>query len=126
MIYFICGTLAGIITGLGVGGGLMLIVLLNYLTGFTQLEIQSINLIYYIPTAIFSLFVYSKERHVDFKIGFKFIFVGALTAVLGAMIAHSINVELLKKLFAVYLITIGVYMLVKAERDKRTVKIYSS
>ena len=54
MINFLCGLLSGIFTGLGVGGGLILIILLKWIGNFSQLEIQTINLIYYIPTAIFS------------------------------------------------------------------------
>ncbi|MBP3284313.1 MAG: sulfite exporter TauE/SafE family protein [Clostridia bacterium] len=113
MIHFICGAVSGVLTGLGVGGGLVLIVLLNYLSSFNQLEIQSFNLLYYIPTAIFSLFIYSKERNVDYKVGVTFIVIAAVTAILGANMAHFIDVALLKKLFAVYLLLIGVLMLIQ-------------
>jgi len=116
MVHFVCGIVSGILTGFGVGGGLVLIVLLNYLSSFNQLEIQSFNLLYYIPTALFSLFVYSKERNVDFKVGISFIVIASVTAVLGANMAHFMDVALLKKLFAVYLLGIGVVMLIKKER----------
>lgn len=112
MINFVCGLLAGVFTGLGVGGGLFLIMLLNWVSNFSQLEIQTINLIYYIPTAIFSVWVYSKEKSIDFKIGIKFILLAVVTAVLGAYLAHKIDINLLRKLFAIYLIGIGVFFLV--------------
>lgn len=115
MIYFICGVVSGILTGFGVGGGLVLIVLLNYLSSFNQLEIQSFNLLYYIPTAIFSLMIYSKERNVDYKVGFTFIALAAVTAVIGANVAHLIDVSMLRKLFAIYLLGIGIFMFVKKE-----------
>ena len=113
MSLFICGVISGILTGFGVGGGLVLIVLLNYLSSFNQLEIQGFNLLYYIPTAIFSLFIYSKERNVDYKVGISFIVIAAVTAIIGANVAHFIDVALLKKLFAVYLLVIGGWMFLK-------------
>jgi len=121
MVNFICGTVSGILTGFGVGGGLVLIVLLNYLSSFNQLEIQGFNLLYYIPTAIFSLFIYSKERNVDYKVGISFIVIAAVTAIIGANIAHFIDVVLLKKLFAVYLLVIGGWLLFKKDTKGRTV-----
>jgi len=119
MVHFICGLVSGVLTGFGVGGGLVLIVLLNYLSSFNQLEIQSFNLLYYIPTAIFSLFIYSKERNVDYKVGITFIAIAAITAVIGANTAHFIDVGLLKKMFAVYLLLIGVLMLFKGKRSEK-------
>jgi len=115
MIHFICGLVSGILTGFGVGGGLVLIVLLNYLSSFNQLEIQSFNLLYYIPTAVFSLFIYSREKNVDYKVGITFIVIAAITAILGANTAHFIDVTLLKKLFAIYLLSVGIVLFLKKE-----------
>lgn len=112
MVNFLCGVVSGVFTGFGIGGGLFLIMLLGWLSDFSQLEIQSMNLIYYIPTAVFSAWVYFREKCVDFKVGIKFIVIAIITAVIGAKLAHYIDVGLLRKLFAVYLIGIGVYFLV--------------
>lgn len=111
MINFLCGVLSGIFTGLGVGGGLFLIMLLDWVAPFSQLEIQSINLIYYIPTAIFSVWVYSKEKSVDFKVGIKFVITATITAVIGAKVAHSLDVNILRKMFGMYLVGVGVFFL---------------
>lgn len=113
MINFLCGAVSGILTGFGVGGGLVLIMLLNWLGTFSQLEAQTINLLYYIPTAVFSVWVYSKEKSVSYKIGIKFVLIGTIMAILGAIIAHRIDIRILKKLFGVYLIGMGVYFLTK-------------
>lgn len=112
MVNFLCGVLSGIFTGFGVGGGLFLIMLLSWVSRFSQLELQSINLIYYIPTAIFSVWVYSKEKSIDFKIGIKFIVIALITAIIGARLANSIDTNILRKLFAVYLIGVGVFFLI--------------
>ena len=116
MINFICGIISGILTGLGVGGGFILIMILGWISSFSQLEIQTINLIYYIPTAIFSVWVYSKEKSVSFKIGIKFLVFGVLAAIIGAVIANHIDVNILRKLFSIYLIIIGVFFIFVKER----------
>jgi len=111
MINFVCGLISGILTGFGVGGGLILIMLLTWLGGFSQLEVQTINLIYYIPTAIFSVWVYSKEKSVSYKVGVKFLSIGIIAAIIGAIVANNIDVNMLRKLFSIYLIIIGGYFL---------------
>ena len=58
------------------------------------------------------MWVYSKEKSIDFKIGFKFIGLAIITAVLGAWLAHSIDSGLLRKLFSLYLIGVGVYFFI--------------
>lgn len=123
MINFLCGLFSGVVTGFGVGGGLILIMLLNWVTDFSQLEVQTINLLYYIPTAIFSVWVYSKKKRVDYKLGFKFIVTGGMMAVIGAIIAHKIDIFILKKLFAIYLIFVGVYFLISSKKLKKQVLI---
>ena len=116
---FFCGLFSGVFTGFGVGGGLFLIMLLGWVSDFSQLELQSINLIFYIPTAIFSVWVYSKEKSVDFKIGLKFIIFAGIMAILGAYLAHRMDVNLLRKLFAIYLISIGIFFLIPRKRNNQ-------
>ena len=111
MINFLCGLFSGIFTGFGVGGGFFLIILLGWFNNFSQLEIQSMNLLYYIPTAIFSVWVYSKEKSIDFRVGVKFIILAVITAIIGAILAHSIDVKILKKLFAIYIIVVGAFFI---------------
>jgi len=117
MINFICGVVSGIFTGFGVGGGLFLIMLLSWVSNFSQLEIQSINLIYYIPTAIFSVWVYSMDKTIDFKVGIKFVVIALITAIIGAFLANKMDVNLLRKLFSIYLIGVGVYFLIPKKKE---------
>ena len=122
MINFLCGVVSGVFTGFGLGGGIFLIMLLGWVSSFSQLEIQSINLIYYIPTAMFSVWVYSKNKNVDFKVGMNFIIIGSVAAIVGAKIANSMDVLVLRKLFALYLIGIGVYFLLSVKKSKAVAK----
>ena len=65
-----------------------------------------------------ALRIAKKERNVDYKVGISFIVIAAVTAVIGANIAHFIDVRLLKKLFAIYLLLIGGFMLFKKKEDR--------
>ena len=51
----VVGLLAGIISGMGIGGGTILIPALVMLTDISQQGLQGINLVFFIPTAIIAL-----------------------------------------------------------------------
>ena len=111
---FLSGVFAGIMSGLALGGGVLLIAILTYITTYSQANLQSLNLIYYIPTAIFSIFVYGKNKNIDYKIAINIILWGIVPAVIGAIIANNISTEVLRKMFSFYLIMIGGIVLKKS------------
>ena len=70
------GVIAGIGAALGLGGGTILILLLNFFTDIKQYEIQGINLVFFIPASIIAIYVNYKNKLIDFKIAKKCIFIG--------------------------------------------------
>ena len=58
----IIGIISGIITSLGLGGGAVLIIGLTLLLGIEQQIAQSVNLIFFIPTAITAIILNSKRK----------------------------------------------------------------
>lgn len=108
---FLSGIISGIMTGFGMGGGTMLIAILTYVTAYSQVELQSINLIYFIPVSLFALLVYIKNKEIDYKISLKIVAWGIVPAIICAIIANRIDVSFLRKLFAVYLIIVGIVMI---------------
>ena len=52
MLQILIGGLSGIFSGIGMGGGTILIFLLTTFAGLEQHIAQATNLIYFIPTAI--------------------------------------------------------------------------
>ncbi len=109
MILFLIGLLAGIIGGMGIGGGTILIPALTLFVKTEQHIAQSVNLIYFIPTAIIALIVHIKNKRVDFKIALPIIISGVFGAGIGSWLASAISNNLLKKLFAVFLFIMGIY-----------------
>ncbi len=108
MIYLIiAGVISGIISGMGIGGGIILIPVLTIFLGFDQKIAQGITLLYFIPTAIFALIVHIKNKNVDFKIAAKIISTGIISAGIGAYCIKFISTHMLSKIFAVFLLTVG-------------------
>ena len=90
------GFCAGIISGLGIGGGTILIPALLFLTDITQQQAQGINLIYFIPTAITALITHQKKGSLDWKTAKPLAAMGLVGAAAGAFLAVSLESELLR------------------------------
>lgn len=114
MLLVLSGILSGIISGFGMGGGVILVAILSYITNFNQIGLQTLNLIYYIPTAIISLIVYLKNKQIDYKTSLKIILWGVVPTIISALIANSIDVSKLKKIFAIYLIIVAIVIGIKS------------
>ena len=56
-LYIVIGALAGVISGMGIGGGVILIPALVFFTSISQHGAQAVNLLYFLPTAVAALIV---------------------------------------------------------------------
>ncbi len=113
MFYLIlAGAVSGIISGMGIGGGIILIPVLTILLGFDQKVAQGITLLYFIPTAVFALIVHIKNKRVDFKVALKIACTGALSAGIGAYCIKFLPTPILSKIFAVFLLVVGIYQVI--------------
>lgn len=99
MINVILGIVAGLGAALGLGGGTILILLLNFFTQINQHKIQGINLIFFIPTALVSIWVNSKNKIIDWKVAKKCIISGVFGSLLGAFVARKNPKSKFKKIF---------------------------
>lgn len=113
MKLFIIGILSGIISGMGIGGGSILIPALVLFANLTQHEAQGINLIVFIPIAIVALFVHIKEKNVVIKYSKWIVLGGVIGAILGAIMALKIDSQALRKYFAFFLLFVGICELIK-------------
>lgn len=109
MLKIVFGIIAGIISGMGMGGGTILIMLLTCFMNIEQTVAQATNLVFFIPTSVISTVINIKNKRINFKIAIPTIIFGVIGAVLGAFIATRIEVSLLRKLFAGFLIIIAFY-----------------
>ena len=101
------GALCGIVSGLGIGGGSLLILYLQNVAAFPQLESQFVNLLYFLPTSLSALVLHTKNKLVDFSVSLPAIFGGILSAILFSYLASLIDPSILKKIFGFLVILIG-------------------
>ncbi len=94
------------------GGGTVLIMILSCFFNVNQKIAQSINLIYFIPTAIITIIINAKNHQINFKISMFIALSGIIGTIIGALISINIDVSILRKLFAIFLIIIATYEII--------------
>lgn len=109
MLNILTGFFSGIISGMGIGGGAVLIPALVFVSGTAQQTAQGINLTYFIPTAVAALFVHIRNRNVELKSAAIIGGFGIIGAAVGSMLAAAVGAELLRRMFGIFLLLIGVY-----------------
>jgi len=114
VIYLIiCGVLSGVIGGMGMGGGTLLIPILTIFLQFEQKNAQAINLLVFVPMAIFALVVHIKNKLVDFRVGIPIILTGLFFSAGGALLANNLSNAFLRKIFGGFLLAVGVYQAIQ-------------
>lgn len=94
------------------GGGTILILLLSIFMGLDQHIAQATNLVYFIPTAIGAIGMGIKNKNVQWKLAIPIILAGTIGAVISSSISTHINVQILRKLFGIFLLVIASYEIV--------------
>lgn len=108
MIAFLIGIAAGILGGMGIGGGTILIPSLIIFLNVNQHTAQSINLISFIPAAMVALIFHFKNNNIEKKMIKYLIFSGIFGSIVGSLIAIKLNPTFLKKLFGGFMFTMGI------------------
>lgn len=119
MLVILIGFFAGIIGGMGIGGGTILIPSLVFFVGAQQHTAQSVNLISFIPTAIVAILIHLKHKSIEKKLVLKLIMLGVIGALTGSFIAVSLDAALLKKVFAGFLFIMGLYEIFSKKNLKK-------
>lgn len=108
MIMFLIGLISGVITGMGIGGGTLLIPALAIFSDLTQQQIQGVNLVVFIPASIGALFIHKKKGSIDMKKAKPLILFGLIGAAAGAFLALYLDASILRKIFAGFLFIVGI------------------
>lgn len=103
------GVISGVFSGIGMGGGTILIFLLNAFAGLEQHVAQATNLIYFIPTALSAIIVNYRDKNIDTKLARNVSICGIIGAVVGAMISVKMDVQNLRKYFGIFLAVIAIH-----------------
>ena len=113
------GFCSGIISGMGIGGGTILIPALLFFTDITQQQAQGVNLIYFIPTAITALITHQKKGTLDWKTAKPLAILGLAGAASGAFLAASLESEVLRKIFGGFLFLMGLSEIFKKKKGEK-------
>ena len=106
-VALIVGTVLGFLTGLGVGGGSLLMVWMTAVLSMEQKAAQGVNLLYFLPCAACALIFHIKNRQIVWRAVWPAALAGSVCAVGGAMLAQNVDAELLRKLFGGFLVLVG-------------------
>lgn len=104
----IVGLLSGICASLGIGGGFVLLLYLTAVASVPQLEAQLLNLVFFLPIAVISLGFHIKHKLIDGKAVWPSVMGGLIGVFLGVWIASALTNEWLAKLFAIFILIIGI------------------
>lgn len=113
------GAALGFLAGLGVGGGSLLMLWLTLVLNMEHPIARSINLIFFLPTAIVSSFFRWRQGTLDFKKVLPAILVGCASAAAFALLSRNMDVSILKKLFGGLLIVTGLRELLYRPRKAK-------
>ena len=116
---FWIGFIAGIFTGLGMGGGSIVILCLTSFLHQSQQLAQGTTLIYYIATSISAMTIYLKNKKIDSFAGQKLLVPVIIGATLGAYLTKHIVSQRLRKYFGFFLGGMGMLDILMTLRKKK-------
>lgn len=116
------GLIAGMVTGLGMGGGTILILLLSLFMDLDQHIAQATNLVFFIPTSIAAIFINLKQKNVDLKVAITISIFGIVGAIIGAIISEKISSNNLRKCFAIFIFIIAIHEVYKLYKEYKKKK----
>ncbi len=114
-MYFFIALAIAVLSGLGVGGGGLFALYLKFFSDFSQMEIQALNLLFFLFASFFALVVHLMRRKIYGLALLVLCVFGAIGSLVGSGAARAIEGELLGKIFGVMLILTGVYSFRKKE-----------
>lgn len=109
-------TVLGFLSGIGVGGGSLLMLWLTVVLGMPPETARSINLLFFLPSALIACCFRWKQGVLDFKTVLPAIVAGCIAAGLFSWIGTLFDTALLKKLFGGLLIITGLRELFYKEK----------
>lgn len=113
---FVLATATGVLSGFGIGGGTLLVIILVFLFHVEQRTAQGANLWYFFPTALASLAIHAKENRIAWRIVLPAAIAGTVSALIAAWVSGMLEVTLLRRLFGLLLAYTGIRELFAKDR----------
>ena len=101
------GVVLGTLSGLGTGGGSLLILWLTVVLNMDPLTARSINLLFYIPSALAAILFRRKNNGFSVLDVIPAIIPGCIAAGLFSAVSTQLDIAVLKKIFGILLLLVG-------------------
>lgn len=101
------GVLLGFLSGLGTGGGSLLILWLSLVLGWDAHQARLTNLMFFIPSALIACLFRRRQGSLPFKNVLPGILAGCAGAFVFSLLSREMDTDWLKRLFGVLLIFTG-------------------
>ncbi|MBQ7916526.1 MAG: sulfite exporter TauE/SafE family protein [Firmicutes bacterium] len=120
ILYGLAGAASGILSGMGIGGGVLLIPALVIFGGVAQHSAQGVNLLYFLPTAAAALWIHRKSGQLEKRVLPMLIIGGVLGALAGGYVANILEADVLRKLFGGFVIVMGILEIRKGFKHEQS------
>ena len=118
LLPFLCGLGAAVISAWGVGGGTLLLLVMTLFLGVDQRMAQGINLLFFVPIILLSVGIHLKNKLIDVKTSLLCAAIGAGATVGGFYLGRALDNEILRSVFAAFIILAGAKDLLSKSVDK--------
>ena len=107
-ITLLVGTVLGFLTGLGVGGGSLLILWLTFVLKIDSFTARGIVLLFFIPAAVISSIFRWKQETLSVSTSLPAMISGCIAAILFSILSTTIDPHVLDRIFGIILIGAGI------------------
>ena len=108
MLNILIGAALGFLSGLGVGGGSLLVLWLTLAAGVPQETARVMNLQFFLPCALTATLFRWKQSKQNWRLALPAMAAGLLGALAGNWLGPNLNRSLLKKAFGVLFLLTGI------------------
>jgi len=119
-IAVLVGTITGIISAWGIGGGTMLVIYMSAFANVQQQAAQGINLLYFLPTAAAALVTHIKNKLVEWRAVIPTVVAGVPCAIATSLLATRLETGVLRKGFGAFVIIVGISELFRKTKPKES------
>ncbi len=113
LLAVLVGVGVGILTAFGLGGGTLLLLYLTAVLCLPQQQAQSINLLYFLPTALLALPSHQKQGYLAPALARPALLTGLCFALLGAWLSNHLDSGQLRQVYGGFLLLLGTWELFK-------------
>lgn len=118
-VMILVGAFLGFLSGVGTGGGSLLILWLTAVVGMAQPIARSVNLLFFIPSALIACLFRWRQGKLDFRKVLPAIVSGCIGAAIFSCLSTILDLALLRKLFGILLLATGLRELFYRPRNAK-------